>query len=140
MELACVWCKREGKAETGAPDAVVGICEDHRARFLAEVEAALKPAPSAQPGRRSRRAVDPALVTQVADALRAKPCVDLCDVCLAADLNTRVSLVEEAIARLGTSPEFLRDTWRCARCNTQTLVTRARPRASGPASDNTRVA
>src|SRR5438132_9973816 len=110
MELACVWGRREGKPEPGAPNAVVGICEDHRARFLAEVDAALKPAPSAQSGRRSRRPLDPALVNQVADALRAKPCVDLCDACLAGDLNTRVSLVEEAIAQLGTSPEFLRDT------------------------------
>jgi len=140
MEFACVWCKREGKPEPGAPNAVVGICEDHRARFLAEVDAALKPVPNSKPGRRSRRPVDPVLVNQISDTLRAQACVDLCDACLAAELNTRLALVEAAINQLGTSPEFLRDTWRCARCNAQTLVTRARPHASAAAPDSTRVA
>ena len=131
MNFVCVWCKREGKAVADGPASVAEICDQHRARFVAEVDAALLKGPGADGRQRSRRrsAPDATLINRVADALRRQPCVDLCDACLAHDVGIRPADVEDTITHLGTSSAFLRDTWRCARCGEQTLVTRARPNA-----------
>jgi hypothetical protein len=131
VDVACVWCKREGQPVADGPGAITGICDQHGARFLAEVDAALARSETAGSRRRSRSraAADPPLVKRIADALRVNPCVDLCDGCLAAAVGLRVHEVESVVTRLGTSPAFLRDAWRCARCGAETLVTRARPSA-----------
>jgi hypothetical protein len=135
--LLCAWCRRDGRdvsAQDGA--AIVGLCEDHIRRFTAEVDAALEAETPVRSGsaagpERTRRASSrsgDALVKRVADVLVDNARVDLCDACIAREIGHRVVDVKAATERLASSSDFLRDLWRCGRCGTRQMVTRARSR------------
>jgi hypothetical protein len=117
---------------------MVGLCDEHISRFNAEIEAALHvlddpagdvgrlPASHA-PRRRGRRATD-TLVDRIADLLVQNARTDLCDACVAAEIHSTVAEAADVAARLARSPDFLRDHWRCGRCGSRRMVTRARSR------------
>lgn len=138
MRTLCVWCRREGReSEPADAAAIPGLCDEHVRRFTAEVDAALQ-TPSAAGGagdlppvnrpRRAPRRLSDKLVEQVADVLVRNARTDLCDACIAGELRRAVGEVQDATARLAASPDFLRDQWRCGRCGSRQLVTRARSR------------
>jgi hypothetical protein len=147
VRIACVWCRREGRG-SDLPDAaaVVGLCDDHIRRFTAEVDAALQgrsrerrsegPPVSGRPPRRAGRRVSDRLVEQVADILVRNARTDLCDPCIAGEVGCAVADVQEATTRLAASLDFLRDQWRCGRCGSRQMVTRARSRLLRPRSSS----
>jgi hypothetical protein len=135
----CVWCRREGRAaESEDSGAIVGLCDEHISRFNAEVETALHGPddvagdvgrlPGAHAWRRHGRRATDTLVGRIADVLVQNARTDLCDACVAAELRATVAEAADAAARLARSPDFLRDHWRCGRCGSRRMVTRARSR------------
>lgn len=56
---------------------------------------------------------------------------DYCDVCLAAIFDLTSDEVAYVAVGLGRRPAFLRDRWRCGKCGTDTVVTRAFPLGFG---------
>jgi hypothetical protein len=141
VRTICEWCRRDGQApDVEDPSAIPGLCEDHISRFMREVDAALRgqtrirsevelPAPDRL--HRSARRVRETVLQQVGELLLRNFGSDLCDACVAAELGLRAAEAEAAAARLAASSDFLRDEWRCGRCGSRKIVTRARAAHSG---------
>ena len=109
------------------------ICQEHSVRFFAEVEAALqvptrRTAEGGLPGRSLRRsgAASPALVARFEELLVQNAGLDVCDRCAARELECSIAALEDAAAAVTGCEDFLRDEWRCGRCATRGMVTRAR--------------
>ena len=132
--IVCAWCRRDGGI-SGADDSrsIVGLCQEHVSGFFDRVDTLLSSFAALTASRRKRskdaEETEPEAAPEigVADLLRKHGGLTLCDGCIASELGwpaPRATAEAEALS----SPEFLRDYWRCARCSARGLVTRVRAR------------
>jgi hypothetical protein len=131
LTLLCAWCRRHAHDAGGTdPRAIVGLCDEHVKGFFARVEALLASCAglrTANPGDESEGAREETPAKALGNALRRHAGLTFCDPCLAAEVGWDVDRVTAAAGALDRS-EFLRDSWRCARCGARGMVTRTRAR------------
>lgn len=136
VTIACAWCRREsGGAAASDPRTIVGLCDEHVSGFFSRVDTLLASLAElrAKRSRVKEAPVETPAATQpdggeaIAELLRHHTGLTLCDACVAADLGWPVARATDEADRLDAS-EFVRDQWRCARCGTRGIVTRARTR------------
>lgn len=138
VTIACAWCRRENGGDTASdPRTIVGLCDAHVSGFYSRVDTLLASLAELRT-RRTRvkeasvetpAATEPDGSEAIAELLQKHTGLTLCDACIAADLGWPAARVTDEADRLEPS-EFVRDQWRCARCGTRGIVTRARTRRS----------